>query len=102
MRVCARFGDDDFIAAQEIDIIGTIHMVTKEDPKQQRPREHCGKKALDSAIAAAFASPAREPSPGDPPRYGHHSDADTTQLAYGGGCDVRTGTLEQCYNVNHR
>jgi len=61
MCVCARFGDDDFIAAQEIDIIGTIHMVTKEDPKQQRPRDHCGKKALDSAIAAAFASPAREP-----------------------------------------
>src|SRR5439155_21196001 len=61
-----------------------------------------GEKALDGAIAAAFARPACEPSHRHPPRHGHHRHDDTAQLADRGGGHVRTGTVQQCYNIDHR
>ena len=58
MGVLAGFRDDDFIASDAVDISRAVHMLTKEHPKQHRPREDGGKPALDGAITAAFASPA--------------------------------------------
>ncbi len=58
MGVFARFGDHNFIASQQVDILWTVHLLTKEHPKQRSPREGLGEKALDSAVTAAFARPA--------------------------------------------
>jgi hypothetical protein len=60
MGVFARFGDHNFIASQQGDILWTVHMLTKEHPTQRGPREGLGEKALDSALTAAFARPERD------------------------------------------
>src|SRR5207244_5937779 len=96
------FGDEDCVAHEEVDILGSIHMVPKEPPKQYPPGDAGGAKALDGARAATFAGPACAPSHRHPPRHGHQRPADTAPLADRGGCDVRTGTLQQCYNIDHR
>jgi hypothetical protein len=69
MRVFAHFGSDDFIACQQVDVIWPLHMLTKEDPKQHGPRKRLGEKALDSAVAAAFARPAGEAEYSHPSRH---------------------------------
>ncbi len=58
MGVLAGFGDHDFIASGQGDIIRAVHMLTEEHPKQYRPRNDRGEQALDGARAAAFAGPA--------------------------------------------
>ena len=72
MRALASFGDDDFIARHEVDVTRTVHMVPEEDPKQDAPRDDRGEKALDGAIAAAFARPAGHAEHGD--TSGHHQE----------------------------
>jgi hypothetical protein len=72
MRARAGFGDDDVIARDEVDVIGTVQMVPEEDPKQDTPREDRGEKALDRAVAAACARPARHAEHGD--TSGHHQE----------------------------
>ena len=44
MGVFARFGGHHFITRHQVDVPGTIHMLTKEDPKQGGPRDHRRKK----------------------------------------------------------
>src|SRR3712207_6799208 len=102
MRTLAGFGHDDFIARHEVDVTRTVHMMPEEDPKQDAPRDDRGEHALDSAIAPAFAGPACEPYHRHPPRHGHHRHDDAAQLTDGGGSHVRTGTVQQCYNIDHR
>ena len=61
MGVLAGFGDDDFIACDQVDLIRGVHMVTEKYPKQYPPGDDRGEKTLDGAIAATFACPACEP-----------------------------------------
>src|SRR5262249_3548818 len=49
-RAC--FGDDDFVAHEQGDLLGPIHLVPKEHPKQRGPRYHRREKALDSQECA--------------------------------------------------
>jgi hypothetical protein len=58
--VCARFGGHDLIAHQQVAIVWTVDMPTKEHPKQDGPWEGLGEKALDGAVTATFACPAGE------------------------------------------
>ena len=101
MGVLAGFGDDDFIASDEVDISRAVHMLTKEHPKQHRPRDDGGEKALDGAIAAAFAGPAGDAQHRD--ASGHHQQGKgyPTQSAVGRRRDMGSEALEKCYNVHH-
>ena len=69
MGVLAGFRDDNFIASDEVDISRTVQVLTKEHPKQHRPREDGREQALDGAIAAAFAGPAGEAQHRDASSY---------------------------------
>ena len=79
--VFARFGHHHFVANQQGDLIWTVAMLTKEHPKQHGPREGLGEKALDGAVTAAFARPARDPQHRDPSRQHQHGQSHPTQLA---------------------
>src|SRR4029450_13384764 len=57
MRTLARFGDDDFIASDQIVRSGGAQIVPEEHPKQDPPRDDGGEKALNRAIAPTFARP---------------------------------------------
>src|SRR5262249_12597574 len=102
MGVLAGFGDDDLIARHQVDRSWGVQMVAKEHPKEDPPGENRGKKALDRAIATAFAGPAREPYHRHSPCHSRHRHDDTAQPADRGGSHVRTSTLQQCYNIAHR
>ena len=101
MRALPGFGDDDFIACDEVDVTWTMHMAPEECPKQDAPRDDRGEKALGGAIAAAFAGPARHAYHRHPPCHGYHRHDDPAQLADRGGSHVRTETVQQCYNIDH-
>ena len=60
MGVVARFGGHDFIAHQQVDVISTVDMLTKEHPKQHGPWQYLREKALHRPITAAWARPAGE------------------------------------------
>ncbi len=96
MRVLAGFGDDDVIARDEVDVTRTVHLVPEEDPKQKAPREDRGEKALDGAIAAAFARPAGHAEHGD--ASGHHQESAhyPAALAQSGCRYVGLKTLQEC------
>src|SRR5215471_21371010 len=102
MRARASFGDDDVIARDQVDVTWTVQMVPEEDPKQYAPWDDHGEKALDRAITAAFASPPRQAQHRDAPGHDHQCHDDTAQPADRGGSHVRTSTLQQCYNIDHR
>ena len=72
MGVFAGFGGHDFIASQQVDLIWTVHMLTKEHPKQHGPWERLGEKALDGAVTAALARPAGDAQHRDPSRHHQH------------------------------
>jgi hypothetical protein len=101
MGVFAGFRDDDFIACDEIDIRRAMHMLTKDPPKQHRPREDGGEQALDGAIAAAFACPAGEAQHGDASSDHEQGMGDPTQSAMGRRRDMGSEAVEKCYNVHH-
>src|SRR4030095_8396296 len=101
MGVLAGFRDDDFIARDEVDISRAVHMLTKEHPKQHRPREDGGKPALDGAIAAAFASPAGEAQHRDASRHHQQGKGYPAQLAVSRRRHMGSEALERCYNVHH-
>src|SRR5262252_4982855 len=101
MGMRAGFRDDDFIARDEVDISRAVHMLTKEYPKQHRPREDSGEEALDGAVAAAFASPARDAQNRDASRHHQQGQGYPTQSAVGRRCDMGSEALEKCYNVHH-
>ena len=101
MGVLTSFRDDDFITRHAVDIRRAVQMVTKEHPKQHRPREDGREQALDSAIAAACAGPAGDAQHGD--ASGHHQQGkgDPTQAAVGRRRDMGSEALEKCYKVHH-
>ena len=101
LGVFAGFRDDDFIACDEIDIRRAMHLLTKDPPKQHRPREDGGEQALDGAIAAAFACPAGEAQHGDASSDHEQGMGDPTQSAMGRRRDMGSEALEKCYNVHH-
>src|SRR5712691_1159582 len=57
MGVFARFGGHNFTARQQVDVIGTVDMLTKEHPKQHSPRERLGEKALDGPVTPTGKPP---------------------------------------------
>ena len=93
MGVLAGFGDDDFIAHQQVDLLGPVHMVPKEHPKQRGPREHRGEKALDGPITAAFARPAGDAQHRDASRHHQQSAHYPAELAQGGCRYSRVGGI---------
>ena len=101
MGVLAGFRDDDFIACDEVDISRTVQVLTKEHPKHHRPREDGGKQALDGAITAAFAGPAREAQHSDASRHHQQSKGYPPQAAVSRRRDMGSEALEKCYNVHH-
>ena len=101
MGALASFRDDDFIASDQGDVIRAVHMVTKEHPKQHRPRDDCREQALDGAIAPAFAGPAGHAQHRDASGHDQHGQGDPTQLAEGCRRDMGSQALEKCSNVHH-
>src|SRR5262244_3110748 len=101
MGVLAGFRDDDFIASDEVDISGAVHMLTKEHPKQHRPWQDGGEQALDGTIAAAFAGPAGDAQHRDAASYHQQGKGYPTQSAVGRRRDMGSEALEKCYNVHH-
>jgi len=99
--VFVRFGDHDFIAYQQVDLIGTVDMLTKEHPKQHGPGEDRGEKALDSAVTAAFARSARDPQHRNPTGHHQYSESNPMQLAQGCGRYMVLEAVEQCYNTQN-
>jgi hypothetical protein len=51
MSPLASFGDYNFIASQQVAILGAVYVLTEEYPKQRRSEDHGGEKALHGAIA---------------------------------------------------
>jgi hypothetical protein len=100
MRVLAGFGDDDVIARDEVDVSRTVQMVPEEDPKQESPREDRGEKALDGAIAAAWARPAGHAEHGEASGHYQESAHYPTALAQGSCRYVGLQALQECYNVH--
>ena len=100
MGARAGFGDDDVIARDEVDVTRTVQIVPEEDPKQEAPRDDGGEKALDGAIAAAFAGPAGHAEHGD--ASGHYQERThyLAALAQGACWDVGLKALQECYNVH--
>ena len=94
--VLASFRDDDFIASDEVDIIRAMYMLTKEDPKQDRPRDDSGEQALYGAIAPAFSGPAGQAQHGDTSGHDEQGQGDPTQLAEGRRRDMGSEALEKC------
>ena len=88
------------IARDEVDVTRAVHMVPEEDPKQEAPRDDGGEKALDGAIAAAFARPAGHAEHGD--ASGHHQERAhyPAALAQSGCRYVGLKALQKCYNVH--
>ena len=101
MGVLAGFRDDDFITRNAVDIRRAVQMVTKEHPKQHRPREDGREQALDGAIAAACAGPAGDAQHGDASSHHQQGKGYPTQAAVGRRRDMGSEALEKCYNVHH-
>src|SRR5215468_2144731 len=101
MSMLAGFRDDDFIASDDVDISRAVHMLTKEHPKQHRPREDGGEQTLDGTIAAAFAGPAGEAQHRDASSYHQQGKGYPTQSAVGRRRDIGSEALEKCYNGHH-
>ena len=76
-------------------------MLTKEHPKQHRPREDGGEPALDGAIAAAFPGPAGDAQHRNAPCHHQQGKDYPTQAAVGCHCDMGLEALEKCYHIHH-
>ena len=100
MRTLAGFGHDDFIASGQIDIIRAVDMLTEEHPKQDRPGNDRGEKALDGTIAPAFAGPAGDSQHRDPSCHHQQSQSNPAQLAPGRRWQRGSQALQECYNVH--
>ena len=94
--VLASFGDDDFIASQDVDIVGLEVMVAKEEPEDMWPGEDSSEEALDGAIAGAVAAPAGDASHGDATGHGQKSESDAAEVGKRGSGESRLEAGEQC------
>jgi hypothetical protein len=97
----AGFRNDDCIASDAVAISRAVHLLTKEPPKQHRPREDGREQALDGAIAAAFAGPAGDASHREASSHHQQGKGYPTQSAVGRRRDMGSEALEKCYNVHH-
>jgi hypothetical protein len=52
----------DLIDRQQVNILGMVHMLTKEHPKQYRPRDRCGAKAFHCTLTAPFRAHRQRPN----------------------------------------
>jgi hypothetical protein len=95
VRVFARFGHHHFVASEQVDLLWTVDMLTKEHPKQHSPWEHLGEKALNSAVTAAFTRPAREAQHRHPSRQHQYGQRNPTALAQGRHCHMWLEALEK-------
>ncbi len=89
----ARFGDHHCVASQQVGICPMVHMLTKEHPKQSRPRDHGAKKALHRALAAAFPRPARNAQHRDASSHSQHGKSNPAELAHCGHRQKRVEAL---------
>src|SRR5262249_3991844 len=101
MGVCARFGGHHSTAYEPGDILGTVHMLTKEHPKQGGPWDRGGEQALDRTVTAACAGPAGEPQHRYTARDHQHGRHDPTELAQGGRGHMGVEALAKCYKIDH-
>jgi hypothetical protein len=92
----ARLGDHDLIPHQQIDVVGLEKVLAKEAPKELRPREGGGEKALHGAVTPARTGPARDAQHGDPARHGQEGQGNPTQLADGRHGQAGLEAEEQC------
>ena len=96
MSVLARFGDHNCIACQQIDILWTVQMLTKEHPKQDGPREYRGEKALHGPITAPFVGPPGKAQHGDAPRHDQQGRSKPAEVAAGRRRYMRLQALYTC------
>ena len=96
----AGFSDDDFVPPEQVDILGPIHMVPKEHPKQRGPRHHRGEKALHGPITAPFAGPPGQAQHGDAPRHDEHGRHHPAALTAGRRRHMGLQALYTCENVH--
>jgi hypothetical protein len=80
MGVLARFGHHDFIARQEVDVLGALHVVTKEHPTARGPRDHRREQRLHGTITAPWAGPTGHASHRDAPCHDQHGTSNPTAL----------------------
>ena len=99
--VLAGFGDDRFIAGKQIDIISLEQVAAEEQSEEGGPGQRGGKKALDSAIAAARSSPARDAQHGDATGHGQHGQRDMAELANGRHRHLALEAPQEWYNIKH-
>jgi len=82
MSLLASFGDYNFIASQQVDILGAGYVLTEAYPKQRRPGDHGGEKALHGAIATPLAGPAGQSQPCNTSCDDQESDYDPAQKPF--------------------
>src|SRR2546427_11321936 len=90
------FGSHDFIAHQQVDLISTVDMLTKEHPKQHGPRECLREKALDGPVTATLTRPAEDAKHREASRHGQQRHNNTAELMQ--RCAGHSGleTVQKC------
>ena len=96
----AGVGDHHGIARQEVEMIGTVPMLTAEAPPPHRPWPGLGDTALHGAIAAPLAGPAGKPAHGDASGHDQPGACDPTAWAEGRRRHLGSETLEQGSHVH--
>jgi hypothetical protein len=96
-----RFADNGLIATHQVHVIRVMQVRAKEGPKQQVPGQHGGKKALDGAVAATGARPARHALHRHPTRHREDGLADPAQLPNGRQPHERCQTDQECDRIAH-
>jgi hypothetical protein len=96
MGVFACFGGHNFIARQQVDVIRTVDMLTKEHPKQHGPRERLGEKALDGPVTAAWARPAGDAQHRHTSRHDQHRHSNAAELTQRCPRDGGLEALQTC------
>jgi hypothetical protein len=96
----AGWRDDHFIARQEVEMIGTVHLRTAAAPPPHRPWSGRGAKARHRARAAPCARPPGQAPPGHAPGHDEPSERDPTAAAEGRRRDMGSATWEPCEHVH--
>src|SRR5712691_12502847 len=94
------FGDDDFVAHEQVAVLGPIHMVPKEHPKQRGPRDDRCEKALHRPITAPWTSPPGQAQHRHTPRHDYHRQSNAAALTQRCPRDGGVEALQTCYHVH--
>jgi len=97
--VLAPFGGHALIASQQVDILWTVHMLTKEHPKPRSLWDHRGEKALHGTKATPFAGPPGKAQHRDAPSHDQHGQSHPTGLAQGRLCHIGLEALAKYANA---